>query len=210
MNKTIEATGRNIDEAIKNGLNELNISRDKVDIEIVDEGSKGLFGLIGAKVARVKLSVKNDYGYAAKTFLRQVLDSMGIMAEIKVEDSEEGLKIVLRGPNMGILIGHRGETLDSLQYLVSLVVNKGDTGTEYKRVILDTENYRKKREETLIRLANRLAVKARTTKRSIVLEPMNPYERRVIHSALQDNPYVTTHSEGEEPFRKVVIELKTK
>jgi spoIIIJ-associated protein len=109
---------------------------------------------------------------------------------------------------MGILIGHRGETLDSLQYLVSLVINKENTGSEYKRVILDTENYRRRREETLVRLANRLAAKARTQSKSVVLEPMNPYERRIIHSALQDNPYVTTHSEGEEPFRKIVIELK--
>lgn len=210
MNKVIEATGRNAEEAIKNGLNELNITRDKVEVEILEEGSKGLFKILGTKLARVKITVKNDYSYLAKSFLREVLDAMDIKAEIKVQDEEEALKITLRGPNMGILIGHRGETLDSLQYLISLVINKNNTGSEYKRVILDTENYRHKREETLIRLANRLAVKAKTTSRSVVLEPMNPYERRVIHSALQDNPYVTTHSEGEEPYRKVVIELKKK
>lgn len=208
MNKMIESTGRTVEEAVKNALNELNISRDKVDVDILDEGSKGLFGLLGSKLAKVKVTVKNDYGYMAKTFLRDVLNSMNIKAEIHVQDTGDNLKIILKGPNMGILIGHRGETLDSLQYLVSLVINKDNTGSEYKRVVLDTENYRQKREETLVRLANRLAVKARTDGKSVVLEPMNPYERRIIHSALQDNPYVSTHSEGEEPYRKVVIELK--
>lgn len=208
MNKVVEATGKNVDEAVKNALSELNISRDKVDVEILDEGNKGLFGLLGSKNARVKVTVKNDYSYMAKTFLREVLNAMDIKSEIHMEDSDDALKISLRGPNMGILIGHRGETLDSLQYLVSLVVNKDNTGSEYKRVILDTENYRLRREETLVRLANRLAAKAKTQSKSVVLEPMNPYERRIIHSALQDNPYVTTHSEGEEPFRKIVIELK--
>jgi spoIIIJ-associated protein len=208
VNKVVETTGRSVEEAVKNALNELNISKDKVDVVVLDEGNKGLFGLLGSKLARVKVTVKNDYVYMAKSFLREVLDSMDIKAEIHTEDSEDGLKISLRGPNMGILIGHRGETLDSLQYLVSLVINKENTGSEYKRVILDTENYRRRREETLVRLANRLAAKARTQSKSVVLEPMNPYERRIIHSALQDNPYVTTHSEGEEPFRKIVIELK--
>lgn len=210
MNKTIEATGRTVEEAINNGLAELNITRDKVDVETLEEGSKGLFGLLGTKLAKVRITVKDDYVYMAKTFLRDVLDAMGIKAEIRVSDEKDGLKITLRGPNMGILIGHRGETLDSLQYLISLVINKHNTGKEYKRVILDTENYRQKREETLVKLAKRLVVKARSTNRSVVLEPMNPYERRIIHSALQDNPYVTTHSEGEEPYRKVVIDLKKK
>lgn len=210
MKKTTEATGRTVEDAVKNGLAELNVTRDKVDIETLEEGSKGLFGLLGTKLAKVKITVKDDYVYLAKTFLRNVLDAMGIKAEIRIEDEKDGLKINLRGPNMGILIGHRGETLDSLQYLISLVVNRHNTGKEYKRVILDTENYRQKREETLIKLAKRLVVKVRNTNRSVVLEPMNPYERRIIHSALQDNPYVTTHSEGEEPYRKVVIDLKKK
>lgn len=210
MNKSVEATGRNVEEAIRNALSDLSITRDKVDVEVLDEGNKGLFGILGSKHAKVKVTVKNDYSYNAKAFLRSVLDCMGIKAEIHIQDSEEGLTITLKGPNMGILIGHRGETLDSLQYLVSLVINKDNQGHEYKRVVLDTEDYRHKREETLKRLASRLAMKARTLNKSVVLEPMNPYERRIIHSALQDNPYVTTHSEGEEPFRKVIIELKKK
>jgi len=206
--KTIEVTGKNIDEAVKNALTQLNVTRDKVDIETLDEGSKGLFGLLGSKLAKVKVTVRNDYEYTSKTFLKDVLNAMGIKTEIHVQDSEENLKITLSGPNMGLLIGHRGETLDSLQYLVSLVINKDNNNRLYKRVILDTENYRVKREETLIRLANRLAEKARSISRSVVLEPMNPYERRIIHSALQENPYVTTHSEGDEPYRKVVIEIR--
>ena len=208
MIKTIEVTGKNIDEAVKNALTQLNVTRDKVDIETLDEGSKGLFGLLGSKLAKVKVTVRNDYEYTSKTFLKDVLNAMGIKTEIHVQDSEENLKITLSGPNMGLLIGHRGETLDSLQYLVSLVINKDNNNRLYKRVILDTENYRVKREETLIRLANRLAEKARSISRSVVLEPMNPYERRIIHSALQENPYVTTHSEGDEPYRKVVIEIR--
>lgn len=208
MNKTTEATGRNKEEAIKNALDELKISRDKVEVEVLDEGSKGLFGLLLTKLAKVKVTVKNDYCYNAKLFLSDVLNAMGIKAEVNVQDGEDSIKINLVGPNMGILIGHRGETLDSLQYLVSLVINKHNENHEYKRVVLDTENYRQKREETLVKLANRLAYKARSLGKSVVLEPMNPYERRIIHSALQDNPYVITHSEGEEPYRKVVIELK--
>jgi spoIIIJ-associated protein len=208
VNKTIEKTGRTVDEAIKNSLDELNITRDKVDIEILEQGSKGLFGLLGTKLAKVKVTVKHDYAFEANTFLKNILNAMDIKAEIHIDDTEDGIKITLRGPNMGILIGHRGETLDSLQYLVSLVINKDCSGSQYKRVVLDTENYRQKREETLKRLAQRLAQNAKATNKSIVLEPMNPYERRIIHAALQDNPYVKTRSEGEEPFRKVVIELK--
>lgn len=208
MNKSVEATGRNVNEAVENALNELNVSRDKVDVEVIEEGNKGFLGILGSKLTKVRVTVKNDFVYMAKSFLREVLNAMDIKSEIHIQDTKDSLKITLRGPNMGILIGHRGETLDALQYLVSLVVNKGSTGSEYKRVVLDTENYRNKREETLVRLANRLAIKARSEGKSVVLEPMNPYERRIIHSALQDNPYVTTHSEGEEPYRKVVIELK--
>lgn len=210
MNRTIEKTGKNVEEATKSALNDLNVTRDKVDVEVLEEGNKGLFGILGTKLAKVRVTVKNDYAYTAKTFLRNVLNAMDIKAEIHVKDTEESLNINLVGPNMGILIGHRGETLDSLQYLISLVVNKGNTGHEYERILLDTEDYRHKREETLKRLANRLASKVRIQNRSVILEPMNPYERRIIHSALQDNPYVITHSEGEEPYRKVIIELRSK
>lgn len=200
-------TGKNIDEAVENGLKEFKVDKSKVDVEILEQGSRGLFGF-GAKPAKVKLTLKFDYELTANNFLREVLDQMDIKCEIHISENENTLKINLVGPDMGLLIGYRGETLDALQYLVSLVINKGNKDAEYKRVILDTENYRKKREETLVRLANKLAYKAQKYKKSIILEPMNPYERRIIHSALQNHQYVTTHSEGDEPYRKVIIDIK--
>jgi spoIIIJ-associated protein len=205
--KIIEMTGRTVEEAIKNALSELKLTEDKVEVEVLEEGSKGLFKLIGAKPARIRVKVKRDYIYEAKNFLRDVLNTMGIKAEIRIKEEEDTVRISMTGPDMGILIGYRGETLDSLQYLVSLVVNKGHE-TAYKRVVLDTENYRSKREETLKRLAQKVAGTVRRTGKLIRLEPMNPYERRIIHSALQDDRYIQTHSEGDEPYRRVVIDLK--
>jgi spoIIIJ-associated protein len=205
--KTIEMTGRNVEDALKNALAELKVAEDKVEVDVIEEGSKGFFKLLGAKPARIRVKVKRDYVYDAKVFLRDVLNSMEIKAEIKVKEEDNVLKINLVGPDMGIIIGYRGETLDSLQYLVSLVVNK-DQEAEYKRVVLDTENYRAKREETLRRLAGKTAFKVRKTGKSFRLEPMNPYERRIIHSALQNDQYVETFSEGEEPYRRVVVNLK--
>lgn len=205
--KSIEMTGRTVEDAVRSALSELKLTEDRVEVEVLEEGSKGLFKLIGAKPARVRVKVKRDYIYEAKTFIRDVLNSMGIKAEIKIKEEENVLKVNLVGPDMGIIIGYRGETLDSLQYLVSLVVNK-DQENEYKRVVLDTENYRAKREETLKRLASKTAYKVRKTGKSFRLEPMNPYERRIIHSALQNDQYVETFSEGEEPYRRVVVNIK--
>ncbi len=205
--KVIEMTGRTVEEALKNALKELKVEEDKVEFEVLDAGNKGFFNLIGTRPAKIQVKVKRDYIYEAKTFVRDVLDCMGVKAEIRIKEENNVVKVSLTGPDMGILIGYRGETLDSLQYLISLVINKGHE-MEYKRVILDTENYRLKREETLKRLARRIAEKVRRTGRPVKLEPMNPYERRVIHSALQNDFYVNTYSEGEEPFRKVVVDLK--
>ena len=205
--KVIEMTGRTVEEALKNALNELKVTEDKIELEVLDAGNKGFFNLIGARPAKIRVKVKRDYIYEAKTFIRDVLDNMGVKAEIRLKEENNIVKVSLTGPDMGILIGYRGETLDSLQYLISLVVNKGHE-MEYKRVILDTENYRIKREETLKRLARRIAEKVRRTGRPVKLEPMNPYERRIIHSALQNDFYVNTYSEGEEPFRRVVVDLK--
>lgn len=199
--KTIDMTGRTVDDAVKNALNELNLTEDKVDIEVLDEGSKGLFNLIGARPAKVRITVKRDCAYEAKSFLKSILDNMGIKAEIRIKEEENTLKIHMNGPDMGILIGYRGETLDALQYLISLTINK-DRNDDYKRVILDTENYRKKREETIKRLAIKIANKAIRTGKVVKLEPMNPYERRIIHSVLQNNPDVQTYSEGD---RKSVV-----
>lgn len=205
--KTIEMSGKTVDQALKNALVELNLTEDKVEYEVIDEGSKGLFKIIGARPAKIIIKVKRDYILEANNFLTDVLNSMEMKAEIKIKEVDNVVNITLTGTDMGILIGYRGETLDSLQYLMSLVVNKGHE-TEYKRVVLDTENYRYKREETLKRLAFKVADKVRRSCKYVKLEPMNPYERRIIHSSLQGNSFVETHSEGEEPYRRVVVDLK--
>ncbi|WP_346940506.1 RNA-binding cell elongation regulator Jag/EloR [uncultured Clostridium sp.] len=205
--KSIEIIGRTAEEAIQNALRELNVTEEKVTIEVLEEGSKGFLNIIGVKPAKVKVTLKRDHIGDAKKFLREILNAMNIKAEIHIKEENNEININLVGPNMGVLIGYRGETLDSLQYLVSLVVNKNHDET-YKRVILDTVNYRHNRQETLKKLAFKMSEKVRINEKTLKLEPMNPYERRVIHSTLQNNAYVTTHSEGEEPYRRVVIELK--
>ncbi|WP_010298324.1 RNA-binding cell elongation regulator Jag/EloR [Clostridium senegalense] len=205
--RIIEMTGKTTEDAVKNALSELNVTEDKVNVEVLDEGSKGFLNLIGVKPAKVRVTVKKDRAEEAKVFLRDILNSMNIKAEIKIKEQKNEMNINLIGPNMGILIGYRGETLDSLQYLVSLVVNKNHDD-EYIRVILDTENYRHTRQETLKRLAEKMESKVKATGKTLKLEPMNPYERRVIHAALQNSQHVKTYSEGEEPRRRVVIEMK--
>lgn len=205
--KILEITGKNVDEALQSALEQLNVTKDKVEVEVIEEGSKGFFNFIGAKPARIVVKVKRDYLEEARTFVRSVLDAMEIKAEIRIKEENEVIHINLTGPSMGVIIGYRGETLDSLQYLISLVVNKGHD-IPYKKVVLDTENYRQKREETLKRVAEKAAYKVRKNKKLFKLEPMNPYERRVIHSALQDNEFVTTYSEGDEPYRRIVIDIK--
>jgi len=209
MSYSIEKTGKTVQDAISAALSELNLSEQDVDIEVLEEGSKGFLGIIGSKVARIKASVKilkKNRCDVALDFLDTVLNNMGVAAEIRVNEDDESIVVDVNGDDIGIIIGRRGETMDSLQYLTSLVVNKGHE--DYKRVILNVENYRQKREETLVKLANRLAEKVVKYKKPVTLEPMNPYERRIIHSSLQGHRYVETHSIGEEPKRKVVITLK--
>ena len=201
--KSAEISARSIDEAIEEGLAQLGLSLDEADIEILDEGTKGLFGL-GAKRARVLIKGKDTPAVRAERFLTQLTSLMGADVAMDIDDSaEDSVTISITGDTHGMLIGHRGETLDAVQYLTSLAVNKQKQG--FTRVTLDCEHYRAKREETLVALAARLADKCKKTGRRVTLEPMNPYERRVLHSALQDDPDVTTHSEGEEPNRRVVI-----
>ncbi|KAB3532217.1 RNA-binding cell elongation regulator Jag/EloR [Alkaliphilus serpentinus] len=202
----IEMTGRTVEEAISLGLEELKKTKEQVKIEILEKPNKGFLGLIGSKMARVKLSVVDDPEGDAKVFLKDVFNAMDLEVSIDVQLKGNNLNVSLEGPNMGVVIGRRGQTLDSLQYLLSLVVNKDREN--YLKVFIDTENYREKREETLIRLANKMARKVKKLGKTMVLEPMNPYERRIIHAALQNNPYVQTYSEGDEPFRKVVVALK--
>ena len=302
--KVYEYSARTIQEAIDQGLEELGVAISDVTVDVLEEGSKGLFGLFGSRPAKVRITMKDeedtdDVARAiladamepeepkarkekaekpaskaekaekeekaekaapkprkpkapkeeavkaeeakedapkakaepkkepkevkeivpaeqadrataagrAQEFLQEVTKLMGVNVSVAVKNDEEGnVRVNMEGDTLGILIGRRGETLDALQYLTSLQVNKGQD--DYTRVTLDTEGYRAKREEALVRLANRMANRAQKTGRKVSLEPMNPYERRILHSALQDHPAVTTHSEGEEPNRHVVITLK--
>ena len=203
----ITVSAKTVDDAITKALIELETTSDKLVYEVVDKGSAGYLG-IGAKPAIIRARKEVTLEDKAVGFLKQVFEAMSLPVEIQVSynDEEKEMSINLVGEDMGILIGKRGQTLDSLQYLVGMVVNKGSEG--YIRVKLDTENYRSRRKETLETLAKNIAYKVKRTKRSVSLEPMNPYERRIIHAALQNDKYVTTRSEGEEPFRHVVIALK--
>lgn len=205
-----EYSGKTVNDAITEACKTLGVPSDKLDWDVIEEGSSGFLG-IGSKLAKIKAKVKEEeisIDQKAKNFLEDVFRSMNYAVSIDVyyDENEKTLDIDLKGDEMGILIGKRGQTLDSLQYLVSLVVNKGTE--DYIRVKVDTENYRKRRKETLENLAKNISYKVKRTKRSVSLEPMNPYERRIIHSALQNDKYVTTHSEGEEPFRRVVVTLR--
>ncbi len=202
----IEKSGKTVEQALAALMQELHVSSlDKLEYEVVEEGAKGFLGF-GSRDAVVRGKVKYNPEEIAKNFLREMFVAMGIVVQIETKRKEKQLLINLSGEDMGILIGKRGQTLDSIQYLVNLVVNKGNS--PYLSVMLDTENYRQRRKETLESLAYHLAKRVKQSGQKVVLEPMNPYERRIIHSSLQNNKYVTTYSEGEEPFRNVVIDLK--
>ena len=226
----IEVSGKTLDDAITEACQALTVTSDRLDYEVIEKGTSGFLGF-AAKPAVIKARIKDESSVDAtektenseksvknevknanadgkndpKEFLSKVFEAMDMKVNIDVKQTEEEISIDLSGDDMGVLIGKRGQTLDSLQYLTSLYVNKGSSG--YIRVKVDTENYRLRRKETLENLAKNLAYKVKRTKRPVTLEPMNPYERRVIHSALQNDKYVSTHSEGEEPFRRVVITL---
>lgn len=203
----IEVSAKTVDDAITEACQKFTVTSDKLEYEVIDEGKAGLLG-IGAKPAIIKVRVKSSIEDKAKDFLKDVFAAMNltVVCDVKYDEAESTMDIELSGDEMGILIGKRGQTLDSLQYLVSLVVNKDVEN--YVRVKVDTENYRKRRKDTLENLAKNISYKVKRTKRPVSLEPMNPYERRIIHSALQNDRYVTTYSEGEEPFRYVVVVLK--
>ena len=202
-----EFSAKTVDDAITEACQKLMVPSDKLEYEVVEEGSSGFLG-IGAKPAIIRAKAKSSVADVAKDFLKDVFEAMNmiVVVDVKYDEDNKNIDIEMSGDEMGVLIGKRGQTLDSLQYLVSLVVNKDSE--EYIRVKVDTEDYRKRRKETLENLAKNIAYKVKRTKRSVSLEPMNPYERRIIHSALQNDKYVTTHSEGEEPFRRVVVTLK--
>ena len=203
----IEVSARTVDDAITEALIKLGATSDQIEYEVIEKGSTGFLG-IARKDAVIKVRKKYSVEGDITEFLQKIFAAMDLKVEIIIEKAEDGntYNVELKGDDMGILIGKRGQTLDSLQYLTSLVVNKGKAN--YIRVKLDTEDYRKRRKETLENLARGIAYKVKKTRKTVVLEPMNPYERRIIHSALQGNKFVETVSEGEEPYRHVVVKLK--
>ncbi len=203
----IEVSAKTVNDAITEACQKLTVTSDKLEYEVVEEGSTGFLG-IGSKPAIIKARVKSSVKDTAKDFLNDVFAAMNmtVVVDVKYDENDNCMDIDLSGDDMGVLIGKRGQTLDSLQYLVSLVINKN--AENYIRVKVDTENYRQRRKETLENLAKNISYKVKRTKRPVSLEPMNPYERRIIHSALQNDKYVTTHSEGDEPYRHVVVVLK--
>jgi len=201
----IEKSAKTVDLAVEEALKALSVTRDDVDVDIIDVGSKGFMGL-GAKPAHVKVTVRHDPERIAESFIHDMGNAMGIKINVKTVLHDKQLDIVLSGEHMGILIGKRGQTLDSLQYLVSLAVNKGVA--PYLNVTIDSENYRKRRKEILEQLAVNLAKKVKATRKSVTLEPMNTFERRIIHSALQNDKQISTYSEGSDPFRNIVIAPK--
>lgn len=203
----IEVTAKTVDDAITESLVKLGTTSDKIEYEVIEKGSNGFLG-IGSKMAKIRVRKKSDVEDYVRDFLNDVFRAMDMEVEIMINKSEDGknIDVELKGDEMGVLIGKRGQTLDSLQYLANLAVGK--QVNEYVKVKLDTEDYRKRRKETLENLARNIAYKVKRTKRPVSLEPMNPFERRVIHSALQNDRYVSTHSEGEEPYRHVVVTMK--
>lgn len=205
----IEISAKTVEDAVTEALVKLGVTSDQLEYEVIEKGSTGFLG-IGSKNAVIKARaiIKVSVEDSVKTFLNDVFKAMNMEVEIiaKVDEQEKLIDVELKGDDMGVLIGKRGQTLDSLQYLTNLAINKNSD--DYYKVKIDTEDYRKRRKETLENLAKNIAYKVKRTKRPVSLEPMNPFERRVIHSALQNDKFVTTHSEGEEPYRHVVVTLK--
>lgn len=206
----MEFSAKTVNDAVTEACKHFTVPSDKLEYVVVEEGSTGFLGfnskpaIIKARVIEEELSIEDQ----AKKFLQDVFQAMNmtVVIDAKFDEKESTLDIELSGDEMGVLIGKRGQTLDSLQYLSSLVVNKNTE--DYIRVKVDTENYRERRKATLENLAKNIAQKVKRTRKPVSLEPMNPYERRVIHSALQNDKFVCTHSEGEEPYRRVVVTLK--
>ncbi|ACB86477.1 RNA-binding cell elongation regulator Jag/EloR [Natranaerobius thermophilus] len=206
----VEVTGKTVEEAVEKGLSELGIERNLADIEVIEEPSSGLLGFIGARPALVKVTKKFDPVELASEYLEGILDRMRIPAtvELKAQANQE-IHLEIKGKNLGVIIGKRGQTLDSLQFLTNLYLNQKMQGSNHY-IILDAENYRDKRKKTLQKLAENLASKVKRTGKKVMLEPMNRYERKIIHTSLQDHDGITTFSEGTEPNRKVVIKLQEK
>lgn len=203
--KSVEKQARTVEEAIELALKELDIKREQAEIEVLEEGNRGILGFM-SKAAKVRVTKKQDAGEKAIEFLKGLTKLFEIDPKIEVSEDEEAVRVRFEGKNIGVLIGKHGNTLNAIQYLTSLVVNRD--ANEYKRIILDAQDYRKRRQEALERLAKNMAKRVKETKKSVVLEPMHPNERRIIHMVLQGDSMVTTKSIGEEPHRRVVISLK--
>lgn len=205
--RTVEINGKTVEEATQKALEELGVSAEHALVEIITESSPGLFGIIGSKQARVRVTEKIDPEHYLGEFLQNVMGHMKVDGQVETVVTDEALRFNINGQRMGMLIGKRGQTLNALQYLLNVAYHKKFPG-ESQRVILDVEDYREKREQTLKNLAINLAQKAVHYQKEVVLEPMNPQERRIIHTTLQDNISVSTYSQGEDPYRKVVIAPK--
>lgn len=203
----VEFRGKSVDDALTNALVSLGTTSDQIEYDVIEKGSNGILGF-GSKDAVIKVAKKCTPEDIVVNFLNDVFEKMELEVEIitKFDEIDNVIDVELKGPEMGVLIGKRGQTLDSLQYLTNLAVNR--KSDNYLKVKIDTEDYRRRRKETLENLAKNVAYKVKRTKHPVSLEAMNPYERRIIHSALQNDKYVVTHSEGEEPYRHVVVTLK--
>jgi len=203
----IVASGKTIEDAVRNGLTQLQVTEDRVKMHVLEQPSKGLFGLIGAKDAKVELELIPDAIEEAEKFLLEVAAAMGLQVSIDQKQTKEGILLAVSGSgDLGMLIGRRGQTLDALQYLVNIVSNR--YSDSHLRIVLDAEDFRERRRKTLESLSDRLAGRVIRTRKEVVLEPMSPHERKVIHSQLHNHPKVKTYSKGDEPNRRVVIALK--
>ena len=206
MEEWKEFSAKTADEALTNALIQLETTSDQIEYEVVEEEKSGILGLF-SKPARIRVRKREDITDIVRNFLTKTFDAMNLIVDIKIDydEIERQINVELAGNEMGMLIGKRGQTLDSLQYLTGIVANKKTDN--YVKIKIDTENYRQRRKETIENLAKNVAGKVKKTGRTAFLEPMNPYERRIIHAALQGDKYVDTHSEGDEPHRKVVVTL---
>jgi len=204
--KKLQVSGKTVEDAVKNGLAQLGVSEDRVKVTVLEQPSKGLFGLIGAKEARVELEVLPDGVEKGMAFLLEVSEAMGLSVTVEREDADGTVKLNVKGSDLGLLIGRRGQTLDSLQYLVNIVANRHSD--RHLRIVLDAEQFRERRRKTLESLSDRIAGRVARTRKEMVLEPMSSAERKIIHSRLQDHPEVRTYSQGDEPYRRVVIAPK--
>lgn len=206
--RQVEKTGKTTEDAIQAALSELGLTREQVKVDVLEEESRGLLGIIGSRSARVRVTESGGREHVARQFLLGLLNHLGIKAEVsgRVEDSY--IRLDISGDDLGVLIGRRGETLDAVQYLTNLAASRWASAVEdepHVRVIVDAQGYRARREETLRGLAQRLSQRVKRSRRNLALEPMSPMDRRIIHTELQNDPNIHTHSEGEEPFRRVVI-----